>query len=276
MYTATIAGNVVIIALVSTSHQLHSTMYTFLCHLSIADILISTNIAPNMLQVILLGRSSISARYCITQSYFFGASAIIESCLLTVMSYDRYLAICKPLHYTSIMSHKLPHYLVTCCWMSGFVLSGLTHILIAEFDFCGPNAIDHFFCDLAPLLELSCSDTSIVQIQVSIAVIIMGLFQLVFIIVTYICIFISILQISSVTGRKKTFSTCSAHLAVVCTYYGTMIILYMSPARGYSLNFNKALSFINSVVTPFFNPFIYTLRNKDIRFAIRKTIFSNS
>ncbi|KAM4675900.1 olfactory receptor 11A1-like [Discoglossus pictus] len=245
-------------------------MYFFLSHLSLSDILISTNIAPKTLQVILSGRGSMSVEDCMIQLYFFGASAIIECCLLTVMSYDRYLAICKPLHYTSIMKLRLPSYLVTWSWMTGFVLSGISHSLILELNFCGPNVIDHFFCDLAPILDLSCSDTSIVQIEISIVATVMGLIQFLFVIVTYICIFTSILQIPSTTGRQKTFSTCSSHLAVVCTFYGTLVILYVSPSRGYSLNLNKALSFLNTVVTPLFNPIIYSLRNKEIRETLRK------
>ncbi|XP_053575520.1 olfactory receptor 6F1-like [Bombina bombina] len=272
MYAATIAGNVLIIVLVTTVHQFHIPMYIFLCHLSLSDILISTNVAPKALQVILLGRSSTPAGDCITQLYFFGASAIIECCLLTVMSYDRYLAICKPLHYTTIMNIILPHFLALWCWMAGFVCAGITQVLISELDFCGPNEIDHFFCDLAPLLELSCSDTSLVQIEVSIVAIVMGLLQFFYVIATYVCIFSSILQISSITGRHKAFSTCSSHLTVVCIYYGTLIVLYVSPSRGYSLNFNKALSFLNTAVTPLFNPIIYSLRNKDIRETIQNVI----
>ncbi|XP_053575519.1 olfactory receptor 6F1-like [Bombina bombina] len=272
MYAATIAGNVLIIVLVTTFHQFHIPMYIFLCHLSLADILISTNVAPKALQVILLGRSSTPAGDCITQLYFFGVSAIIECCLLTVMSYDRYLAICKPLHYTTIMNIILPHILALWCWVAGFVFAGIPQFLISELDFCGPNEIDHFFCDLAPVLELSCSDTSRVQIEVSIVVIVMCLLQFFYVIATYVCIFSSILQISSITGRHKAFSTCSSHLTVVCIYYGTLIVLYVSPSRGYSLNFNKALSFLNTAVTPLFNPIIYSLRNKDIRETIQNVI----
>ncbi|XP_053575517.1 olfactory receptor 5AS1-like [Bombina bombina] len=270
MYTVTIAGNVLIIVLVSTNHQLQSPMYIFLSHLSFADILISTNISPNALQVILLGKITIPAANCLTQLYFFGASAIIESCLLTVMSYDRYLAICKPLHYSSVMNYRLLQYLVIWSWTSGFVVSGISHIFILNLNFCSINVIDHFFCDLAPILELSCSDTSSVQIVVSIAATFMSLFQFVLVIITYICIFTSILQISSSKGRQKAFSTCSAHLIVVCMFYGTMIILYIAPSKGYSVNLNKILSVLNTVVTPLFNPVIYTLRNKDIRVTLKK------
>ncbi|KAM4749316.1 olfactory receptor 5G9-like [Rhinophrynus dorsalis] len=245
-------------------------MYFFLCHLSLCDILISSNVSPNTLQVIMAGRCPISVSACLTQLYFFGASAIIECCLLTVMSYDRYLAICNPLHYMSIMNYNVPCYLVLWPWMAGFLLSLMTDVFVFELTFCGPNIIDHFFCDLAPMLELSCSNTSAVEIEVSIVVIVVVISQLLFVVVTYICIFISILQISSTSGRQKAFSTCSSHLAVVSMYYGTLITLYVAPSRGYSLTMNKILSLLNTVVTPLFNTIIYSLRNKEIRTVASK------
>ncbi|XP_053575521.1 olfactory receptor 6C1-like [Bombina bombina] len=267
MFTATIAANVLIIAIVTANHQFQSPMYIFLSHLSLSDIIISANIAPKALQVILLGKSTIPLGDCITQLYFFGASAILECCLLSVMSYDRYLAICKPLHYTTIMNIILLRYLIVWCWLAGFIFTWIIQIFIIRLNFCGPNIIDHFFCDLVPLLELSCSDTSIVQIEASITAMVISLFQLFFVMATYICIFNSILK-TSTTRRQKAFSTCSSHLAVVCTYYGTIVIIYVSPSKGHSLNFNKALSFLNTAVTPLFNPIVYTLRNKEIRETI--------
>ncbi|XP_053568430.1 olfactory receptor 6F1-like [Bombina bombina] len=272
IYSITIVGNILIVALVSMSHQLHSPMYLFLSHLSLCDIFISTNVTPKTLQIILLGKSVISARDCIIQLYLFGAAGTIECCLLTVMSYDRYLAICRPLHYTTIMNVRLLHTLIIWSWMAGFVILLITYILVLELEFCGPNIIDHFFCDLAPLIELSCSDTSVVQIEVSIAAIVLSLFQFMFVIGTYICIFKGIFQITSTSGRQKVFSTCSSHLSVVCTYYGTMITLYVAPSKGVSMNFNKVLSLLNTVVTPMFNPIIYSLRNKEIREAMSKCI----
>ncbi|XP_063785591.1 olfactory receptor 11A1-like [Pseudophryne corroboree] len=272
VYTATVAANLLIVFLISSSPNLNSPMYIFLSHLSISDILISTNVAPNTLRVILLGKTPIPVLGCITQLYFFGATTILECCLLTVMSYDRYLAICDPLRYSSIMNFKLPNYLVIYSWMVGFLQPLITHTLILQLEFCGPNIIDHFFCDVAPLLQLSCSDRTLVQIEVSIVALFVGLLQFLFIIITYVLIFYSILHMTSIAGREKAFSTCSSHLAVVCTYYGTLIILYLSPKRGYSFNLNKMLSLVNTVVTPLFNPIIYSLRNKEIRIAIKKMI----
>ncbi|XP_044138636.1 olfactory receptor 6F1-like [Bufo gargarizans] len=270
IYVVTMFGNLLIIGLVSSTSQLQSPMYIFLTHLSVCDILISTNVGPNTLRVIASRTCYISALSCDIQLYFFGASALIESALLSVMSYDRYLAICNPLHYAAIMNHTLPHSLAMTCWLAGFLLSMITEILIFQLDFCGPNIIDHFFCDLAPLLQLSCSDTKSVEIHVSVTVMTIVFTQLLFVIGTYICIFSSILQLSSTSSRQKVFSTCSSHLMVVSTYYGTLIALYVAPSRGYSLNLNKMLSLLNTIVTPLCNPIIYSLRNKEIKIAISK------
>ncbi|KAM5171675.1 olfactory receptor 6X1-like [Mantella aurantiaca] len=251
-------------------------MYFFLSHLSFCDILISTNVTPNALKVILMGLSYVPALCCHAQSFFFGASVMTECCLLSVMSFDRYLAICVPLRYSSIMKHHLPQFLASLCWLVGFTLAMFVQGLILELDFCGPNIIDHFFCDLAPLLENSCSDTNKVEVLVSVIVFIICISQLLFVVVTYICIFTSILQISSISGRQKIFSTCSSHLVIVSTFYGTLITLYMAPTRGYSLNLNKGLSLLNSAITPLLNPIIYSLRNKEIRNAMIKTALNKS
>ncbi|XP_063785589.1 olfactory receptor 6X1-like [Pseudophryne corroboree] len=266
-YVTTMAGNGLIIVLVSMRNQLYSPMYYFLGHLSACDILISTNVTPKTLQVVLAGRCLICAMCCATQLFFFGAFAFTECILLTVMSYDRYLAICDPLHYASIMNNRLPHYLTALSWMIGFIIALINNFILMEINFCGPNIIDHYFCDVPPLLELSCSDTSLMENAIS-SITIIGLLQLCFVIVTYICIFISIIRISSSTGRQKAFSTCSSHLTVVCMYYGTLISINITPSRGYSLNLKKYLSLLNTVLTPLLNPLIYSLRNNDIKKAI--------
>ncbi|OCT90794.1 hypothetical protein XELAEV_18019411mg [Xenopus laevis] len=265
-------------ALITTYPQFQSPMYFFLSHLSLCDILISTNVTPNTLTVILNRSSPIAVNCCLKQLYFFAASAIIECCLLTIMSYERYLAICIPLLYSSIMNHNLTCYLAVWLWSAGFLLAIVTNVFVHRLQFCGPNIINHFFCDLAPLLELACSDTSAVDIYVTIVAFSLGISQFSFVITTYICISISILKISITTGRQKTFSTCSSHLAVVSTYYGTLITLYLFPSKGYSLNMNTILSLLNTVATPLFNPIIYCLKNKEIKTAsvklLMKVIYS--
>ncbi|MEE6505980.1 hypothetical protein FKM82_007435, partial [Ascaphus truei] len=222
VYIVTVTGNVLIIGLVTTSQQLHSPMYFFLGHLSLSDILIITNIVPQMLQVILEEGAIIPLTSCITQ-FINGASASAECFLLSVMSYDRYLAICNPLHYTSIMGISLCYILATLCWLLGFMLSLIGTWLVCELQLCGPDVINHFYCEFDPLLELSCSDTSIVEIAVFVLAIPILLIPFLFVLLTYVYISLTILRIPSTTGKQKAFSTCSSHLAVVCVYYGTLI-----------------------------------------------------
>ncbi|XP_075434044.1 olfactory receptor 11A1-like [Ascaphus truei] len=248
-------------------------MYFFLCHLSLSDILIITNIVPQMLPVILEEGATVPLTSCITQFVFNGVSVAAECFLLTVMSYDRYLAICNPLHYSSIMGVRLCSTLATLCWLLGFVLTLIVTWHVCELQLCGPNVIDHFFCEFGPLLELSCSDTSTVEKVGFVLAIPVIAFPFVFILLTYVYISLTILRIPSTTGKQKAFSTCSSHLAVVCMYYGTLITKYIVPSRGQLRNLNKALSLLYTVVTPLFNPIIYSLRNQEIRAALRKSIW---
>ncbi|XP_075434075.1 olfactory receptor 11A1-like [Ascaphus truei] len=270
IYILTLSSNLLIIALVSTSHQLHSPMYFFLAHLSLSDILLTTVIVPNMLRLIWGEGGTMSVAGCISQLHFYCCSVATESLLLTVMSYDRYLAICHPLRYTTIMNFKLHLQLVIWSWLLGFMFVLLIILPISQLQFCDPIVIDHIFCDFVPLLKHSCSDTSLIEIEDFVLSFPSALLPFVFIIVTYICIFLTILRIPSTTGRQKAFSTCSSHLTVVCTYYGTLIIIYVVPSREHSFTINKVLSLLYTVMTPFFNPIIYSLRNQVIKAALRR------
>ncbi|XP_075433919.1 olfactory receptor 11A1-like [Ascaphus truei] len=272
LYIFTLAGNFLIIVLVSTSHQLHTPMYFFLSHLSLSDILLTTDIVPNMLYIIMAEGGVISLVGCISQYFLFAVSVSAECFLLTVMSYDRYLAICHPLRYSAIMEFKLCCQMVSWSWFLGFMVTLNMVIVVCSFQLCNPNVIDHFFCDLTLLLEHSCSNTFIVDTVISFLVIPCVILPFNFIIVTYVCITLTILRISSTTGRQKAFSTCSSHLAVVCTYYGTLIAKYVVPSKGQSLTLMKITSLLYTVATPLFNPIIYTLRNKEIQAALCKCI----
>ncbi|XP_056409294.1 olfactory receptor 6B1-like [Hyla sarda] len=186
------------------------------------------------------------------------------------MSYDRYLAICRPLHYTSLMSVQLRYGLVLSSWVLSFMLVLITLVLLCHLDFCGPNVINHFFCEFAPLLELSCSDTTAVGIDMIVLSFPLVLLPFLLTILSYICIFVTIFGISSTSGRQKSFSTCSSHLVVVSVYYGSMLIIYMVPYRGHSLSINKFISLVYIVLTPLLNPVIYSLRNQEIQASVRK------
>ncbi|KAM4749349.1 olfactory receptor 5P66-like [Rhinophrynus dorsalis] len=270
IYAVTIAGNLLIIVLISATRHLQSPMYFFFSHLSMSDILLTSTISPNMLDTTLKEGAIISFVGCFSQIFMLGVSSTTEGLLLTVMSYDRYLAICKPLHYATIMNFTFCRHLVLCFWMLGFFTTLIVIIiLLNSLYFCGPNIIDHFFCDFAPFLQLSCSDTRIVQILSGLLAGLETIIQSVFIISTYCAIFFTILRMSSSTGRQKAFTTCSSHLAVVCTYYGTLIAIYVAPSGGHLFNMNKILSLLYAVVTPLLNPIIYSLKNQEIRKAFK-------
>ncbi|XP_073510997.1 olfactory receptor 10A4-like, partial [Phyllobates terribilis] len=272
IYYVTISGNVTIILLVTHSRSLQSPMYFFLTHLSISDSFMATSIIPNTLHVVLEDDATISFPGCLTQFYFFSASLALESLLLSGMSYDRYLAICNPLHYNNIMDYLFCMKFIGLSYFLSFSVI-LNHVVaICGLEFCGPSVIDHYFCDLSPLLELSCSDTFIVQLEVTLLVIPMALFQFLLVIVSYSYIIFTILRIPSVTGRQKAFSTCSSHLTVVSMYYGTLLCTYLVPTRGQTLTASKVLSLLYTVVIPCINPIIYSLRNNDMKVAFYRLI----
>ncbi|KAM8972610.1 olfactory receptor 11L1-like [Pelodytes ibericus] len=271
IYIMTLIANVSVILLVASNRSLHSAMYLFLSQLSVSEILFTSNIVPNMLRLVLTGGGSMSVTGCITQFYLLGVPTISQCLLLGAMSFDRYVAICNPLHYTKIMTFRLQLQIVTACWFLGFSLCFLIYVFLMKLEFCDSNVIDHFYCDIPPVLELSCSDTTATNLVTSLVSFPVILSPFVFIIITYISILQAILKIPSTSGRQKAFSTCSSHLAIVCMYYGTLTVLYIFPPQENSRNLNKVLSLLYTLVTPLFNPIIYSLRNQDIRKAIQKS-----
>ncbi|XP_075200068.1 olfactory receptor 6Y1-like [Anomaloglossus baeobatrachus] len=264
IYILTLMINALVMVLVSIKPQLHSPMYFFLQQLPLVESMFLTVIVPNMLHVVWLEGATISVIGCITQTYLYCAIGCTECHLLTIMAYDRYLAICNPLRYNTIMNTRLQKFLVTNCWVTGFLLTQVTLNFLCQIEFCGSRVIDHFFCDLVPFVELTCSKFAL-QLEIMILSIPIIAIPFVLVIISYICVFITILGISSSKGRKKTFSTCSSHLTVVTMYYGTLITIYMVPADGYTLTINKLISFLYIVVTPLFNPIIYCLRNHEMK-----------
>ncbi|XP_069819324.1 olfactory receptor 1500-like [Dendropsophus ebraccatus] len=276
LFLAIISGNLLIIILASLSENLRSPMYFFLCHLSSCDLLLSVVTVPLLLHVLSENGGSVSFFGCLTQFYLFGALASTECLLLSVMSYDRYVAICNPLRYASIMNFHRCLLLVFWCWVFAFSIMLNTAFQFFKLDFCGSNIIDHFFCDLAPLLQLSCSDTSFVELENLLTGVPLTFFPLMYITGTYVSIFVTILKIPTAVGRQKAFLTCSSHLTVVCLYYGTLIVAYLFPSKNQSLSINKTLSLLYTVMTPLVNPIIYSLRNREIKIALSKLCIFNS
>ncbi|XP_077329757.1 olfactory receptor 6N1-like [Lithobates pipiens] len=267
-YTVTMLLDIMIIILVSTRQSLHSPMYMFLQNFLFSEMCLVTFIVPNMLRIIWMDGATISVTGCITQSYLFVSSGSSECYLLTAMSYDRYLAICKPLHYNTIMDHTLQYFLVIVCWMLGFLLPLIPLSLLIMLKFCGYHVIDHYFCDLAPFVNIACSDTSALQIDIFVLTIPVVAVPFVLIIVSYLCICVAILRMPSIGSRKKAFSTCSNHLLVVGMFFGAALLNYFIPVKEHSVAINKMLSIIFTVVTPLFNPIIYNLRNQDMHAVI--------
>ncbi|XP_011385743.1 olfactory receptor 1L4-like [Pteropus vampyrus] len=272
MYLVNVAGNSVIIAAIRRDFRLHTPMYFFLSNLSLVDICFTTVIVPRMLANMVTQRKTILFAHCLTQMYFFVAFGITDSFLLAAMAIDRYVAICKPLHYTTTMNPWRCLLLVIASWVVSHLHSLMHTILMARLSFCGPNVIHHFFCDVQPLLTLSCSDTSVNELLgfTEVSFVIMSPF--IFIIVSYVYIARAILRVPSGKGRYKVFSTCGSHLTVVTLFYGTIISVYIRPSSTYSVTKDRVVTVIYTVVTPMLNPFIYSLRNNNMKQALRNLI----
>uniref|UniRef100_A0A8C8S017 Olfactory receptor n=1 Tax=Pelusios castaneus TaxID=367368 RepID=A0A8C8S017_9SAUR len=269
IYIVTMVGNMLIIMLVVTDQHLHTPMYFFLGNLSCLETCYTSTILPRMLTSLLTGDRSISFRACIVQFYIFGVLVTTECFLLSAMSYDRYLAICKPLHYGVRMNSRFCVLLVAGSWINGFLAITMTTSLMSQLPFCGIGNIDHFFCDFAPMVKLSCSDT---QVLITIIAAIFTLPPFTLTLTSYVCIISTILRIASATGKHKAFSTCSSHLIMVTIFYGTLIIMYLLPKTPTLKDLNKVFSLSYTILTPLANPFIYSLRNKEVKKALRKIV----
>ncbi|XP_065419034.1 LOW QUALITY PROTEIN: olfactory receptor 6N1-like [Chrysemys picta bellii] len=272
IYIATVTGNILITALVVADQHLHTPMYFFLGNLSCLETCYTSTILPQMLASLRMGDKTISFSGCITQLYFFCALAATECYLLAAMSYDRYLAICKPLHYTALMNTRFCLQLAAGSWLNGCLATAIFVLFMSHLIFCGPNEIDHFYCDLIPLIKLSCSDTHLVILLDFVLACVFTLPPFLLTLTSYVCILTTILRIPSTTGRQKAFSTCSSHLIVVTIYYGTLMIVYMLPNRETLSFLNKVLSLSYTVVTPLANPLIYSLRNREVKEALSKAV----
>ncbi|XP_046532534.1 olfactory receptor-like protein DTMT [Equus quagga] len=270
MYLTTILGNLLIIVLIRLDSHLHTPMYSFLSNLSFSDICFSSVTIPKLLQNMQSQDPSISYAGCLTQMYFFLFFANLDSFLLVTMAYDRYVAICFPLHYSTIMSTKLCLSLVVLSWVLTMFHAMLHTLLMARLCFCADNVIPHFFCDVSALLKLSCSDTRVNELVIFFIGGIIVATPFLLIILSYARIVFSVLKFPSGEGICKAFSTCGSHLSVVSLLYGTVIGLYFCPSTNNSPVKEIAMAVMYTVVTPMLNPFIYSLRNRDMKGALRR------
>ncbi|XP_030042461.1 olfactory receptor 6N1-like [Microcaecilia unicolor] len=271
-YTCILIGNALIVAVTVNDSRLHSPMYFFLSNLAICGICYTTVTIPKMLADLLTEKKRITLPGCFTQLYFFFALGGTECFFLAFMAVDRYAAICNPLHYTNIMSNRVCSELAIVAWTVPFLLPIYPVILIAELPYCGPNVINHFLCDAAPLFTLACTSTYTNELLGYTLCSLTILSSFTITVASYFHIIVTVVKISSSKGRMKTFSTCVSHLTVVTIYYGTIMFMYVRPSANYSLELGKSVTVFYALLTPLLNPIIYSLRNREVKEAVKKVL----
>ncbi|XP_077169487.1 olfactory receptor 8S1-like [Paroedura picta] len=272
IYLLTVVANGMIMLAVKSNPNLQNPMYFLLSHLSFLDICYSSVTLPKMLETTIAKQKTISVSGCFAQAFFIMFSATAEVFILSSMAYDRYCAICRPLHYMNNMNIAFTWKLVTTSWTIG-LLQGLTNTVpLIRLEFCGSNIIQHFSCELPSIISLSCSDTSFNQMLFFICTCILSITSLFFTVISYIHIISTILRIRSTEGRQKAFSTCSSHLIVVILFYGTGFFRYLRPSSASSVIWDEIVSIQYSILTPFLNPIIYSLQNKEMKASFKKIL----
>ncbi|XP_072494358.1 olfactory receptor 5B2-like [Notamacropus eugenii] len=270
IYFITMVGNLGMVALISWDSHLHTPMYFFLSNLSLVDFAYSSVITPKVMSGFLTGNKVISYNGCATQIFFCVAFANMENYLLVAMAYDRQEAVYRPLHYTTIMTSNVCVALAIASYVCGFLDSTIHTFFTFSLSFCSSNVVHHFFCDIPVLLFLSCSDTHTTQWVVFLLGGFTAFCSILVILKSYLFIFISILRIHSAKGRQKAFSTCASHLSIVCLLYGTVSFVYFKPSSIHSMDTDKVMSVLYTMVIPMLNPVVYSLRKKDVKSALRK------
>ncbi|XP_075186141.1 olfactory receptor 5AP2-like isoform X1 [Anomaloglossus baeobatrachus] len=272
MYVTTLSGNILLILVVKINSKLQTPMYFFLSNLSVIDISFSSNIVPIILINTLSEDRSISLLGCAVQMYFHMGLGGTECVLLAIMAYDRFVAICRPLHYQTIISKRICACLASISWTVGLGNSLIHTLLTFQLPFCKFH-VNHFFCEMPPFFQLSCKDTHTNEIVMQVAGQIVIMFAFLLTLVSYVHIIFTIFKIRSSQGRQKAFSTCTSHLTVVSVYYGTIMFMYLKPRSTYSPEIGKIVSILYTVVTPMLNPVIYSMRNKDVKDTIKIKLF---
>nr|XP_004471113.1 olfactory receptor 5AP2 [Dasypus novemcinctus] len=272
IYMATMVGNLGMIILIMIYPSLHTPMYYFLSSLSFVDASYSSSVTPKMLVNLVVEDKAISFSGCAAQFYFFGSFLGTECFLLAMMSYDRYAAIWNPLLYPVLMSGRICFLLVATSFLAGFGNAAIHTGMTFSLSFCGSNRINHFYCDTPPLLKLSCSDTHINGIVIMAFSSFNVISCVMIVLASYLCILIAILRMPTLEGRHKAFSTCASHLIAVTIFFGTILFMYLRPTSSYSMEQDKVVSVFYTVVIPMLNPLIYSLKNKDVKGALKKIL----
>ena len=272
LYLIILSGNITIISVIYLDHSLHTPMYFFLCVLSTSETFYTIVILPKMLINLLSVFRTMSFVSCASQMYFFLGFAVTNCLLLGVMGYDRYAAICQPLHYPILMSWRVCGQLAVTCIVSGFLISLLGTTLVFSLPFCGSNKVNHYFCDILPVIRLAYAETYINELVIFIGGVLVLVVPLIFIFISYGFIASAILKISSAEGKQKAFSTCASHLIVVVVHYGCASFVYLRPSAKYTSGKDRLVTVTYTIITPLLNPVVYSLRNKDVQLAIRKMI----
>ncbi|XP_059260896.1 olfactory receptor 6C75 [Mustela nigripes] len=271
-YMLSMTGNLIIITLTLTDPHLQIPMYFFLRNFSFLEISFTSVCIPRFLVTIMTRDRTITYNGCVTQLFFFIFLGVTEFYLLAAMSYDRYVAICKPLHYMTIMSSRVCFLLVFSSWLAGFLVIFPPVMLLLKLDFCDSNIINHFICDSSPILQLSCTNTHFLELMAFFLAVVTLMVTLTLVILSYTYIIQTILKIPSTSQRKKAFSTCSSHMIVVSLSYGSCIFMYIKPSAKERVTLNKGVAVLNTSVAPLLNPFIYTLRNQQVKQAFKNMV----
>ncbi|CAO2627141.1 Olfactory receptor 10A7 [Lemmus lemmus] len=279
-YLATVLGNGALVGLIALDRRLHRPMYRLLTHLALLDTAYVSTTLPQALAHMAMHHARLSLARCGAQLFLVLSCVTSECLLLTIMAWDRFLAICRPLHYGAIMSLRLCHLLATTCWLAGAPVSLVFTIWLFNFPFCGPRGIRHYFCDIPPLLSLVCADTRVFEASVFVATVLIMIVPVCLIVMSYTRILAAVLRMPSASGRHKALSTCASHLIVVILFYGTTGVIHLRPKASYSPESKQVVSLSYTVVTPMLNPLIYSLRNKEVKAALgrvflqRRSIFT--